>query len=174
MQSDCTNVHFSQSFWSVTFVVVLLIFSVNLPNYQILTTSIFSLPFISPSWSIAKWIRRLINPLKLALHFPRFTRHFSCLPNRSGLDDLNKVDRCVFVNRTFVEGVALLIMNYQQKKNALSKVFVEDLSAALHELEQGDKSKVVILCSLVSICKLSFSDLCFCTLISLVCPTVLL
>ncbi|CAH8842483.1 unnamed protein product [Trichobilharzia szidati] len=40
-------------------------------------------------------------------------------------------------------------MNYQAKKNALSKSFVSSLSEAVKELEMDSKSKVAIVCSLV-------------------------
>lgn len=43
----------------------------------------------------------------------------------------------------------MLAMNFRTKKNALSKVFVNDLSDAVSLLEKDQKSKLAIICSLI-------------------------
>ncbi|CAH8507099.1 unnamed protein product [Heterobilharzia americana] len=61
-------------------------------------------------------------------------------------------EQCIFQNilSGTKDGVAVLAMNYQAKKNALSRSFVSSLSEAVKELEMDNKSRVAIVCSLVS------------------------
>ncbi|CAH8842481.1 unnamed protein product [Trichobilharzia szidati] len=75
--------------------------------------------------------------------------NYSLAVERSAIDKLRSSNKDVIVDFTAKDGVAFLAMNYQAKKNALSKSFVSSLSEAVKELEMDSKSKVAIVCSLV-------------------------
>ncbi|GAA37244.2 methylglutaconyl-CoA hydratase [Clonorchis sinensis] len=79
----------------------------------------------------------------------RQLRYASSTVKPSLFDELKSSGQNVIVNASRGDGIAILAMNFQAKKNALSKVFVEDFSKAVSELEKDDKSIVAVVCSLV-------------------------
>lgn len=101
----------------------------------------------SGSVSVASLPRNLFPHQK----FPQLRRGYalSKLADRSLLDKLEQSSRHVTVDVSHPSGVALLAMNFRAKKNALSKVFVNDLSDAVDFLEKDQHSKLAIICSLI-------------------------
>ncbi|CAH8528085.1 unnamed protein product [Heterobilharzia americana] len=77
-------------------------------------------------------------------------RQYSSDIERAAIDKLRASSKYVTVDFSTKDGVAVLAMNYQAKKNALSRSFVSSLSEAVKELEMDNKSRVAIVCSLVS------------------------
>ncbi|KAF8568493.1 hypothetical protein P879_05677 [Paragonimus westermani] len=76
-------------------------------------------------------------------------RPFVTAASRTLIDGMQKSNQNVIVDVSRDDGVAILALNFKDKKNALSKIFVSDLSSAVSKLEHDQKSKLVIVCSLV-------------------------
>ncbi|CAL8086138.1 unnamed protein product [Calicophoron daubneyi] len=68
---------------------------------------------------------------------------------RSLMENLSKERESVIVDRTSHDGIAVMALNYNMRKNALSKSFTADMAKAVSELEKDKKSRVLIICSLI-------------------------
>nr|CAH8842662.1 unnamed protein product [Trichobilharzia regenti] len=105
---------------------------------------IYHVPTYILQWFLTMLFHKCLRILPKVVHCK-----YSLAIERSAIDKLRSSNKDVIVDCTAKEGVAFLAMNYQTKKNALSKSFVSSLSEAVKELEMDSKSKVAIICSLV-------------------------
>lgn len=88
---------------------------------------------------------------RVTRNFVNVFRKFSSHDLRLKIDKLKSLKDEVILDFNDENGIALLAMNYQSKRNALSKSFVSSMSNAVTELEVDIRSKAVIICSLVNL-----------------------
>lgn len=90
-------------------------------------------------------------PRKLFSTFRRIStlHRFSTNVGEGILKKLSSLRSDELVHLFHEDGVAILAMNFQAKRNALSKSFVSALSDAVTELEVDTNSRIAILCSTV-------------------------